>query len=120
MNKTKQYTCIQCPMGCPLQLTHMGKEVIEIEGNTCDRGAKYAEQEFADPRRSMSTTVRIEGALWRRLPVKVTQPIPKDRVMEAAKEIHALKLKSPVKQGQILIENLLGDEGSHVIACRSM
>ncbi|OGQ26101.1 MAG: hypothetical protein A3I75_01620 [Deltaproteobacteria bacterium RIFCSPLOWO2_02_FULL_50_16] len=120
MKKVTEYICIQCPMGCPLQLTHEAKEIIEIEGYTCNRGAKYARQEFTDPRRSLSTTISIEGALWGRLPVKVTQPLPKNRVIEAAKVIHSLKVKSPVKRGQVLIKNILGDEGSDVVACRSM
>ena len=37
-------------------------------------GAKYARQEFTDPRRSLSTTVAIAGARWARLPVKTTRP----------------------------------------------
>lgn len=120
MKKTQEYTCIRCPIGCPLQLSHKGKEIVEVSGFNCNRGAKYAHQEFSDPRRGVSTTIFIEGGLWRRLPVKVSQPIPKDGVMEAVKQIHTLRVKAPVKRGQVLIENILGDKGSHVVACRSM
>lgn len=120
MPETKEYTCIGCPIGCPLQLTHNGKEIIEVSGYECNRGKKYAPQEFTDPRRGLSTTVLIEKGLWRRLPVKVTHPIPKNQVLEAAIKIHSLKLKAPVKLGDVLIENILGEEGIHVVACRSM
>lgn len=120
MVKAKQYTCIGCPIGCPLQLQHQGNEITEISGYECDRGAKYAKQEFTDPRRSLSTTVQITGARSRRLPVKVTGPVSKDRVMEAVRKIHALRIKAPVALGQVLIKDFLKEKGSDVVACRSM
>ena len=120
MSDLKNFTCIGCPIGCPLQLTHEGREILEIEGFQCNRGAKYAQQEFRDPRRFMSTTVRIEGARWNRLPVKVTAPVPKDRVVEAAVEIHKLSVMAPVKMGDVLLRDLLGEKGVDVVATHSM
>jgi len=120
MAKAKEYTCIGCPIGCPLQLVHKGSKITEISGNECDRGAKYAKQEFTDPRRELSTTVEIVGAHWKRLPVKVTGPVKKGRILEAARKIHTLQVKAPVKLGQVLIEDFLGNKGIAVVACRSM
>ncbi|MGC4121979.1 MAG: DUF1667 domain-containing protein [Myxococcales bacterium] len=120
MSEQKNFTCIGCPIGCPLQLSHEGKEIIEIEGAACNRGAKYAQQEFTDPRRGMSTTVAIEGARWKRLPVKVTKAIPKDRVLEAARIIHKLQVKAPIQRGAVLIEDLLGEKGVQVVATRTL
>jgi len=120
MAKAKEFTCIGCPIGCPLQLVHKGSKITEISGNECDRGAKYAKQEFTDPRRELSTTVEIVGAHWQRLPVKVTGPVKKGRILEAARKIHTLQVKAPVKLGQVLIEDLLGNKGIDVVACRSM
>jgi CxxC motif-containing protein len=119
VSEQKKFTCIGCPIGCPLQLTHEGTEVIEVEGYECNRGAKYARQEFTDPRRSLTTTVRLEGALWNRLPVKVTQPIPKERVLEAADAIHALTVKAPIRTGDVLIRDILGLQDINVVATRS-
>ena len=120
MAKAKKYTCIGCPIGCPLQLVHRGDKITEISGYECDRGAKYAKQEFTDPRRELSTTVEIVGARWKRLPVKVTGPVEKGRILEAAREIHTLRVKAPVKLGQVLIEGFLGQKGIDVVACRTM
>lgn len=120
MSDSKNFTCIGCPIGCPLQLTHEGRDILEIEGHQCNRGAKYAQQEFRDPRRFLSTTVAIEGARWKRLPVKVTAPVPKDRVVEAAIEIHRLSVSAPVALGQVLIRDLLGEKGVDVVATRTM
>ena len=120
MAKAKEYTCIGCPIGCPLQLVHRGDKITEISGYECDRGAKYAKQEFSDPRRELSTTVEIVGARWKRLPVKVTGPVEKGRILEAAREIHTLRVDAPVKLGQVLIEGFLGQKGIDVVACRTM
>ena len=120
MAKAKEYTCIGCPIGCPLQLVHRGDKITEISGYECDRGAKYAKQEFSDPRREISTTVEIAGARWKRLPVKVTGPVEKGRILEAAREIHTIRVKAPVRLGQVLIEGFLGEKGIDVVACRSM
>lgn len=120
MPETKTFVCIGCPIGCPLQLDHTGRTIVEVLGNECDRGAKYAEQEFTDPRRSLATTVAIAGARWSRLPVKVTGPVPKERVMEAARLIHQLRATAPVRINQVLLRRLLGEEGLDVVATRSM
>ena len=120
MAKAKQFTCIGCPIGCPLQLVHEGSKITEISGNECDRGAKYAKQEFIDPRRELSTTMEITGARWRRIPVKVTGPVEKGRVLEAARRIHAVHATAPVKIGQVLIKDFLGEKGIDVVACRTM
>ena len=120
MSKTKELVCIGCPIGCPLQLTHDGTEIVEVHGQECNRGAKYAEQEFVDPRRELATTVTIRGARWARLPVKVSAPVPKDRVLEAAREIHGVVVQAPVRVGQVLLEGLLGDAELQVVATRSM
>jgi CxxC motif-containing protein len=120
MAKAKEYTCIGCPIGCPLQLVHRGSKITEISGNECDRGAKYAKQEFTDPRRELSTTVEIVGARWKRLPVKVTGPVEKGRILEAARKIHELQVTAPAKLGQVLIQDFLGEKGIDVVACRTM
>jgi len=116
----EHYTCLGCPMGCPLELVHEGDEIIEVSGHRCTRGTKYARQEFVAPQRNLSTTVAIHGARWARLPVKVVQPLPKERVMEVARIIHALRVEAPVEMGQVLLEDVLGLPGAAVVATRSM
>jgi CxxC motif-containing protein len=118
--ETEQYVCISCPIGCPLQLVHEGDTIYEVSGNNCKRGAKYARQEFTDPRRGLSTTIPIEGALYPRLPVKVSIPIRKERVLEAARIIHGLSASAPVACGEVLLKGLLGEENVTVVASRTM
>lgn len=120
MAEIERFVCVGCPIGCPLELEHVGDQIIEVAGNDCKRGAKYAKQEFTDPRRSLSTTVAISGAAWGRLPVKTTRQVAKHRVMEAARAIHGIRCQAPVKAGQLLVEGLLGEAGLDVVATRSM
>ncbi len=120
MIEIKKYICIGCPVGCPLQLEHEKDRIKEVSGYECNRGAKYARQEFTDPRRSISTTISISGALRQRLPVKVSEAIHKDRILEAARKIHELQVVAPVEMGQVLIRDFLGEKGIDVVASRSM
>ncbi|MBW1881330.1 MAG: DUF1667 domain-containing protein [Deltaproteobacteria bacterium] len=120
MPETTTITCINCPVGCPLQLLHEGDELIEVEGFDCKRGKKYGRQEFVDPRRTFSTTIWIEGARWARVPVKLTAPVPKDRIMEAARAVHTLRVRAPVQMGDVLLRDLIGEEGVDVVITRSM
>jgi CxxC motif-containing protein len=119
-SETQDYVCIACPIGCPLQLVHEGNTIKEISGHNCKRGAKYARQEFTDPRRSFSTTIPIEGALYPRLPVKLSAPIRKEKVLEAARMVHKLSATAPVACGEVLLTGLLGEDGVDVVASRTM
>ncbi|MBW2256291.1 MAG: DUF1667 domain-containing protein [Deltaproteobacteria bacterium] len=94
--------------------------MIEVEGFDCKRGKKYGRQEFVDPRRTFSTTIWIEGARWARVPVKLTAPVPKDRIMEAARAVHTLRVRAPVQMGDVLLRDLIGEEGVDVVITRSM
>ena len=118
--EVQNYVCIACPMGCPLQLSHEGNLIEEVLGNQCNRGAKYAKQEFIDPRRTFSTTVPISHGTYARLPVKLSAPIQKDRVMEAMRIIYCLRAEAPVALGEVLFENILGEKGIDVVATRTM
>ena len=60
-------TCINCPLGCPVQVTMDGGEIVEITGYTCPRGEQYARKEVTNPRRIVTTTVPVEGSKLERM-----------------------------------------------------
>ena len=62
-----------------------GGEIIEVRGNSCKKGEEFARQEHIDPRRLVTTTVAVDGALWPRLPVKTTGEVPKMLVREVCR-----------------------------------
>ena len=59
----RELTCIICPKGCALkvELDENGK-VLGVTGNTCKRGAEYAENECTNPMRLLhrQCAVRME------------------------------------------------------------
>jgi len=116
----QHYVCISCPIGCPLRLVHEGDAILEIEGQECNRGAKYARQEFTDPRRTFSTTVPIAGAIYGRLPVKLSAPLPRQAIPAAMVAIRRLSADAPVRLGQVLLRDVAGVAGVDVVACRTM
>ena len=119
MNKT--LTCIVCPIGCQLEVTldDSGK-VTEVSGNTCKRGHDYAVTEFTDPRRTLTTTVRITGSDTDRfLPVRTSSPIPKPKLFEAMEAANKIEVKAPVKVGDTVISDFI-ESGINLIACKSI
>lgn len=115
-NNEKELICICCPNGCHLTVN---LEENTVKGNKCPRGAKYGISELTHPVRIVTTTVKIEGAQHNVLPVRTEKEIPKELMFEAIKEIDKTTVKAPVKEGQVIIENLL-DTGVSVISSRNM
>jgi CxxC motif-containing protein len=63
--------------------------------------------------------VRLEGGLYRRLPVITSANIPKDKMMDVMREIDKVQVSAPVPIGCVLIENVCG-LGVNIIASRTM
>ncbi len=107
----RQMTCIICPMGCSLTVKMEGRDIIEISGNTCKRGAAYAEAEVCHPERTVTSTVRCDDGEV--LAVKTDRPIPKEKIMDCMRLINAHTATLPVSIGDILMEDVFG---SNVVA----
>ncbi len=112
----RKYICIRCPQGCEVTTTLDGNGAItEITGNSCKLGIDYVKAESTDPRRTLTTTVMVEGGRHPLCPVWTEKPIPKDKILKAADELRGIKLKAPVMANQIILENIAGT-GINVIA----
>ena len=113
----KNLICIVCPKGCHLQVDE--DNGYAVTGNSCPRGAEYGKTELLHHTRVLTSTVRVEGGLHRRLPVKTAAPIPKELMFEAMEALNGVTLTAPVTVGQVVISNLLGT-GVDVVATRDM
>lgn len=111
----RSLTCIVCPVGCSLEVELEGGKVVSVSGNTCPRGAKYAEAECTSPERTVTSTVRCSDG--RVLSVKTDRPIPKDKVAECMKIINNTVAPLPVCVGDVIIKDVFG---SNVIATKNM
>lgn len=113
-----ELTCIVCPRGCLLKV-EVGTDGYSVTGNACPRGIPYAVREMTDPRRMVTSTARIEGAVHRRLPVKTSKGVPKGLVLRVCEEIGRIAVQAPVETGDVIIRDVLGT-GVDVIASRTM
>ena len=98
MSETRVMNCIMCPMGCEMTVTIEDGKVVDVKGNTCPRGAKYAHDEVTAPKRMLTTTVRVEGGMLPLLPVVSETVLPKEKVLDCAAYLRGVTVKAPVKR----------------------
>ena len=116
----KNITCIICPIGCEITVQGEGDRIDSITGNTCKRGETYIRNEVTDPRRTLTSTVKLVGAAYDKfLPVKTDGAIPKGRLFEAMEVLSKITVKVPVKRGDVLVEDFLG-EGIALVAGKTV
>ncbi len=113
----KELVCIVCPKGCRLHVDD--ENGFLVTGNTCARGAEYGKNEILNPTRVLTSTVKIEGALYRRCPVKTDAPVPKGKLFDIMEALNDITLASPVTVGQKVLENVCGT-GANVIVTKSL
>ena len=105
-------TCIECPMGCSIEVETEGGKVLSVKGNGCPRGKAYAESEVICPRRIVTSTVRaLDGTM---IPVKTKQPVKKEEMFEVMKKIATVHPALPVRIGDVLYREIA--EGVDLVA----
>ena len=112
-------TCINCPVGCRMtvSLSDTG-EFISVTGNTCPRGAKYAQQECTLPERMITAVIPVTGCETP-LSVKTASPVPKNLIASVMNELSRVQISLPVSIGQVVRPDVL-DTGVDIIATRSL
>jgi len=115
----KQITCILCPNGCEIQCEYVDGAILSVQGNKCNKGQVYFQQELTDPRRSIASLVKVNGGELPLVSVRVTAPIPREMIFPVVAEIKKQELDAPVHLGQIVIANVLG-LGCDVIATKNV
>ena len=113
----KNLICIACPMGCHLEIDIDND--YSVTGNQCKRGIIYGKKELINPTRIITSTVIINDAIYRRLPVKTNGEIPKDMIFEVMNQLNGISVSSPIRLGDVIIENVC-NTGINVVASRSM
>lgn len=108
--------CIVCPKGCHISVDE--ENGYSVKGNACKRGEDYGKKELVNPTRVITSTVKIKGALHRRIPVKTNRDIPKGLVFDAMRLLDNLELTAPVRAGDIVYENIFGS-GIHFMATKT-
>jgi CxxC motif-containing protein len=108
MSDKQNMTCIVCPVGCALTIEKNSEGKWLVTGNQCPRGKIYAISEMTDPRRIVTTTVKIVGGLHAVVPVKTSSPIPKNKIFEVMDILSDVEVKAPVKIGDVVVKDIAG------------
>lgn len=111
--------CITCPTGCLVQVKKDEKGEISFEGYTCKRGLEYAQQEYYEPKRVLTTTIRVENGYLPLIPVRTDKPILKTKLDDALNIVANTIIKAPIKMGDVLIQNIL-ELDANIIASRDL
>ena len=117
--EVRAITCIICPVGCKARVTIENGKILKIEDVECSRGEEYVGRELEAPVRDFFTTVRIKGASTPVLPVRSTQPIPKDKILNCVLELVNVVVDAPVEAGDVIFKKPLG-LGVDIVATRDM
>ena len=112
----KEIICIVCPRSCHVLVEGGTGAVESVSGNQCARGEKYARQEFIDPRRILTSSVRLEGSGRIMLPVRSSGALPRDLLLRCMAEIKRCAITPPVALHQPVIRDILGT-GIDIITC---
>ena len=118
MNK-HDFICINCPLSCSLELYEEGGRVQEVKGADCKIGEKYAAEEYSNPRRVLTTTVKARHGIVTLLPVRSTGAIPKRLVRDAVRALAGVAVDAPVNKGQVIFKDIL-ETGIDVVASRHL
>lgn len=107
----KEFICVLCPNGCELRVELDDNNTIsKLEGATCQRGGEYVQQEIFAPQRNIATSVKVVGGNMPLVSVRLSEPIPKEKIFDVMDKIKEIKLEAPVSLGQVIIKNVLGLE----------
>lgn len=112
--ETLQFNCTTCPSECLLTVEVKRDtdgavaEVRSVTGNNCPRGDKFAHQELTCPMRVLTTTVAVSGGDEALLPVRTAEAIPLALHAQAMDLIRGLVVNTPIRMGDVVLENLLG------------
>ena len=111
----KELTCIVCPRGCRLTID----DDLNVTGNSCPRGAIYAKDELTNPKRMITSIVRVNNRENCVASVKTSTSIPKGMIFEVMEEINKVRVDATVSIGDVAIKNVL-NTGADIIITKNV
>ncbi|MCS7202392.1 MAG: DUF1667 domain-containing protein [Dictyoglomus sp.] len=117
----KKLVCVQCPIGCKLNIEISGNDnsILKIDGNKCKRGIDYAQDEIKDPKRILTTSIKVVGGELPLVSVKTDKPISIKYIKIIMNILRSYEVKAPIKRGEIIIQNIL-DTKANIVATRTV
>ncbi len=116
----KEIVCVQCPLGCVMEVTYdFETKEIEVKGNRCPRGYEYAKEEIFDPKRILTTVVKVQGGDIPLVSVKTSKPISFKKIWNVMKLVKKIQVSAPVKCGEVILRDIDGS-GADLIATKTV
>lgn len=116
----KRITCILCPKGCQIlasrNATAEGSPEYLFSGYQCHRGQAYALEECTNPKRTVTTSVKIFHSTHPLLAVRTDKPIPKSKIDSVITAARKFTCNAPIALGTILIKNVAGTDANLISA----
>jgi CxxC motif-containing protein len=117
----KSINCIICPKSCRIEVRGSLKSVekLQVSGQECSKGKKYAISEICDPRRIFTSTVAVKNGEIKLVPVRSSKPIRKAEWKNGRDIIRGLSIAAPIGIGKVLIEDFT-EKDVKLIAAREI
>jgi CxxC motif-containing protein len=107
--------CIGCPLGCRVTVLQDRKgNVTGLKGAECRQGEKYVLKELQNPVRTLTATVRTSDESCPLLPVRTSRPVPKGMMRPIMRETANVRVKPPVKSGDVIVKNVSKSKADHI------
>lgn len=114
----KEITCIGCPIGCRISAVLENGEIRSLSGYTCNVGKKYAQEELTAPKRMVTALMPVRGCR-QPLPVRTSQPIDKQKIVDCLNEIEGRSVTLPVHIGDVVLPSVCGS-AVNIIATKEL
>ncbi|MBF0359857.1 MAG: DUF1667 domain-containing protein [Oligoflexia bacterium] len=116
----RELICIICPTSCKIQVTFDDEgNLSEVEGFRCKRGENYVKEEVVDPKRTLTTIIRVVDGEITMCPVKTSIAIPKEILGDMTLNVSKLFAHAPIKVGDVIVKNIMGT-GADIVATREI
>jgi len=115
----RQFICVVCPVGCTIDATIEDGRLLQACGHDCKRGIAYVHEELTSPKRMLTTTVRVIRGSLPLVPVRSSEALPKELLLQVAARLQEVVLEAPVTEHEMVVEDVFGS-GVDIITSREM
>lgn len=113
--KKEQLVCRCCGNGCFLEAVHDEDRLIELTGNRCDGGRRYATEQLL--RDFLKTTLRTNDG--RQVQVISREKVSQQVRLRCLKALEGIVLETPVIKGEMVLCDA-ADSGVDIIAAENL
>jgi len=119
MDKTRQITCINCPLGCTLDVVIKPDDSLVVTGFQCERGEAYAKKEILHPMRTITSSVPVIDGEYPMVSVKTAGEISKDMIKNCMLALKDIVIKAPINIGDVIVHDVCSS-GIDIVATRDV